>query len=39
MLQIVLPLAVLGMAGLAALTMIENREPVEVQVPVITPLA
>jgi RND family efflux transporter MFP subunit len=37
MLQIVLPLAVLGMAGLAALTMIENREPVEVQVPVITP--
>ena len=36
-LQIVLPLTVLGMAGFAALTMIQNRTPVEVQVPVITP--
>ncbi len=36
-LQIVLPLAVLGGAGFAAVTMIRNRPPVEVQPPVFTP--
>ena len=36
-LQIVLPVAVLGVAGLAAFTMIRSRPPVEVQVPVFTP--
>ena len=36
-LQIVAPLAVLGVAGFAAFTMIRNRPPVEIQPPVITP--
>ena len=36
-LKTVAPLAVLGVAGLAAVTMIRNRPPVEVQSPVFTP--
>ena len=36
-LKIVAPLAVLGVAGFAAVTMIRNRPPVEVQAPVFTP--
>ena len=36
-LRIVLPLAVLGGAGLAAYTMIRNRPPVEIQARVVTP--
>ena len=36
-LQVVLPLAVLGGAGLAAYTMILTRPPVEIQAPVVTP--
>ena len=36
-LQVVLPLAVLGAAGFAAVTMIRNRPSVEIQPPVFTP--
>ena len=36
-LQVVLPLAVLGGAGFAAVTMIRARPPVEIQAPVVTP--
>ena len=36
-LQIVLPLAVIGGAGFAAVTMIRARPPVEIQAPVVTP--
>ena len=36
-LQIVLPLAVLGVAGGVAVTMVRNRPPVETQPPVFTP--